>query len=92
MMSGARILVSGLVQGVCFRDFTSSHATALKLTGWVRNLADGRVEAMVEGPKKDIETLLGLIRRGPHAARVENVEVSWNDYTDSFKDFRILWQ
>ncbi len=92
MMSRAHIVVSGLVQGVCFRDFTCSHATTMKLTGWVRNLSDGRVEAMVEGPKGDIETLLGLIRMGPRAARVEDVEIAWENYADSFRDFRISWQ
>lgn len=92
MLSRAHILVSGFVQGVCFRDFTSSHATAMKLTGWIRNLSDGRVEAIVEGPRNDIEAFLGLIERGPRAARVENVELAWQDYAGSFKDFRILWQ
>ena len=46
--SKAHIFVSGVVQGVYFRDFTRSHANAIGLTGWVRNLPDGRVEAVVE--------------------------------------------
>jgi len=92
MNSRAHIFADGLVQGVCFRDFTRSHAMALKLTGWVRNLPDGRVEAVVEGQKDDIESLIDCMRQGPRASRVDNLEVEWEDYAGSCKDFRISWR
>lgn len=65
--------VSGRVQGVFFRDFTRRKALALGLTGWVRNLADGRVEAVLEGGPDAVESMLDLLREGPPQARVEDL-------------------
>jgi len=87
----ARILVSGRVQGVFFRDHTRRWASALNLTGWVRNLRDGRVEAMVEGDKKKIEELISKMEIGPPLSRVEEIKVSWEEYRGEFEDFRITW-
>ena len=89
MKSRAHIFVSGIVQGVYFRDFTRSHSTAFGLTGWVRNLRDGRVEAVVEGERDDIHRLIERLRSGPPASRVDDVEVNWEKYTDSFVRFQI---
>ena len=68
------VLVSGRVQGVFFRDFTRRQAVDRGLAGWVRNLADGRVEAVLEGARPDVEAVLESLREGPSRARVENVE------------------
>jgi acylphosphatase len=68
-------LVSGSVQGVAFRHYTKTEARALGLTGWVKNLSDGRVEVWAEGPEKDVETLLAWLRRGPPSAHVASVHV-----------------
>ena len=68
------VFITGRVQGVGFRAFTQREARRRKLTGWVRNLADGRVEAVVEGPGEQIDSLLKRLGRGPRAARVEKLD------------------
>lgn len=84
-----RIVVSGLVQGVAFRQSTAEEARALGLSGWVRNLADGRVEAEVEGERAAVEALLRWARRGPPAARVDDVEAEWAAFTGVLGPFGI---
>ena len=86
----AHIFVSGLVQGVFFRDHTRRWASSLGLSGWVRNLADGRVEVMAEGPEKNVRDLISFLRQGPPQARVEDIELEWELYQGEFSDFRIL--
>lgn len=85
----ARILISGLVQGVFFRRETTSIARRLGLTGWVRNLSDGRVESIAEGEKARVDELIRFCHSGPPGARVRNVEVEWLEYTGEFRGFRI---
>ncbi|MBA2627146.1 MAG: acylphosphatase [Gemmatimonadales bacterium] len=70
-----RLLVSGRVQGVGFRWFTSRAARALGLAGFVRNLADGKVEVVVTGPAQRVDELVAAVRRGPPGAAVSNVEM-----------------
>jgi acylphosphatase len=70
----ARFLVSGMVQGVGFRWFVARHARALNLTGFARNLPDGRVEVVVSGEPAAISRLEGLLRTGPAHAQVDRVE------------------
>ncbi len=91
MKGRAHVFVSGWVQGVFFRDQTQKWATSLQITGWVRNLKDGRVEVLAEGEKESIEDLIGQLKQGPSLARVENVEVSWEDYKGEFRDFNIVY-
>lgn len=69
----ARVLVSGDVQGVFFRDSTRQQAERLGLAGWVRNLPDGRVEAVFEGPADAVRQAVEWCRTGPDNARVEDV-------------------
>jgi acylphosphatase len=69
--------VSGRVQGVFFRDATRREAVALGLVGWVRNLADGRVETLFIGPRSACERALAFVRVGPPAAAVTGVEFAW---------------
>lgn len=90
MKARAHIFVSGWVQGVFFRDQTQKWANSLSVTGWVRNLKDGRVEVMAEGDKEKVEDLIGQLKQGPSLSRVENVEVDWEDYKGEFKDFSIV--
>jgi acylphosphatase len=91
MNARAHFYVSGWVQGVSFRGYARKCARELGLTGWVRNLYDGRVEGVAEGPRAEVERLIEAVRRGPSAARVENVEVRWDEARGEFKDFRIAW-
>jgi len=85
----AHVFVSGRVQGVFFRSETQDEALRHGLTGWVRNLPDDRVEAVVEGDRDKVETLIEFCKRGPHGAKVTKVEVTWEDYTGQFKSFTI---
>jgi acylphosphatase len=71
-----RVVVMGRVQGVWFRGATAERARALGLAGWVRNRADGTVEAVFEGAREAVEAALAFCRSGPPAARVERVEVA----------------
>lgn len=70
-----RVVVCGRVQGVGFRAATRSKAEAGGVSGWVRNLPDGGVEAVFEGSPEAVEALVGFCRQGPPLARVERVEV-----------------
>jgi acylphosphatase len=70
-----RFLVSGRVQGVFYRDSTRRQAQALGLTGWVRNLFDGRVEVLACGGGQQLETLAKWLEIGPEYAKVTNIEV-----------------
>lgn len=75
-MSPLRYLVSGQVQGVGFRWFVARHARSLGLTGFARNLPDGRVEVVVAGPEEALPALEQLLRTGPANAQVDRVERS----------------
>jgi len=86
----AHVYVSGRVQGVFFRWYTREEALRLGVKGWVRNLPDGRVEAVFEGEKEAVEQMIEFCRRGPPAARVEKVEVSWETPTGEFSTFKIV--
>jgi len=90
-MERANLVVSGCVQGVFFRAHTQREAAVLGLTGWVRNLNDGRVEILVEGEKEKVEGLISAVREGPPMSNVEAVDVSWMEYRREFADFRISW-
>lgn len=87
--AGAHVLVSGMVQGVSFRYYTMQAAAHLRITGWVRNLPDGRVEAVFEGEQEDLDRMLAWCREGPRSARVEHVEILPQAWTGEFGSFRI---
>lgn len=73
----AHVFVAGRVQGVFFRHETAQHARSRGVGGWVRNLPDGRVEAVFEGPREGVERMIAWCREGPRYAAVEGVDVSW---------------
>ncbi len=91
MTTRAHILVHGRVQGVFFRDHTQKLASSLGIFGWVKNLASGEVEILVEGEKERIEALLGFVKKGPPLSRVESVDIEWTAYKGDHKDFRVTW-
>ncbi len=90
-MAAAHIFVSGRVQGVFYRASTKEIALIYHLTGWVRNLSDGRVEAMFEGEKENIEKVVEWCRQGPPAAAPSNLEIKWLKYSGSFTDFKMRY-
>ncbi len=84
------LFVSGRVQGVGFRYSAVGAARRIGgLAGWVRNLDDGRVEAVMEGTREKLEELVAWCRVGPPAARVEDVEVLWEPATGEFTEVLI---
>jgi acylphosphatase len=91
MKARVHVFVSGRVQGVFFRAETADMADRLGLVGWVRNLPDGRVEALFEGEKADVEKALDFCRRGPPGARVRNLDLKWEDWEGEFQDFRVAY-
>ena len=91
-MVRARLLVRGRVQGVFFRANTRRVALENGVTGWVRNLPDGRsVEAVLEGPRDAVERVICWALRGPPAARVESLEVRFEPYRGEFRGFEIRY-
>ena len=79
--------VHGRVQGVGFRWWTRSRASELGLRGWASNLADGRVEVVAEGPKKDCQRLLELLRGGTTPGHVDLVVERWSAPKDNVTGF-----
>lgn len=87
----AHVYVSGRVQGVYFREYTRREAHKVGVTGWVRNLWDGRVEAIFEGPRQAVEHMVRWCHRGSPRAYVEHVEVHYESCTGEFTTFTVRW-
>jgi len=87
----AHVYISGRVQGVFFRYETKRMALRRGVSGWVRNLPDGRVEAVFEGEKSDVEEMIRFCHRGPPGAIVRDVEVIWEQPTGDLKGFQIRY-
>jgi len=85
-----RAVVRGRVQGVGFRDYVLTRAGYLRLSGYVRNLPDGRsVEVVAEGPRAELEQLLAYLREGPRLARVDAVDADWGEPTGAYDGFGV---
>jgi len=87
----ARVVIFGRVQGVFFRVETQRAAERVGVKGWVRNRADGTVEALFEGPKEAVDSVISWCHQGAPAARVTDVSVEWEDYSGEFQGFRITY-
>ena len=87
--TSVHIVVSGVVQGVFFRAHTQNAAQHFGLSGWVRNLRDGRVEIVAEGPHAALNQLVLWCQTGPPHARVDDVEATWGKATGKFESFEI---
>jgi len=90
-MDRAHVFVSGKVQGVYFRATTRDEARERGVTGWVKNLDDGRVEAVFEGEEDAVQEMVGFCHEGSSAARVEDVEVDREEATGEFDGFEIRY-
>jgi len=87
----AHVIISGRVQGVFFRMETLKAAELYGVSGWVRNKADGTVEALFEGDTKNVDSILKWCRKGSPPAKVEKTVVNLEDYTGEFKGFKITY-
>jgi len=86
----AHIFIEGLVQGVFFRAYTKSVADKYGVKGFVRNLPDGRVEALLEGEEESVNKVIEFCKHGPPGAIVTNIEIIWEEYKGDYNDFKIL--
>lgn len=80
---------SGKVQGVFFRANTKKEADRLKVTGWVRNLEDGRVEFVAEGEESNLVRLIEWAKKGPSWAKIDDFQTEWKEYEGIFNSFEI---
>jgi acylphosphatase len=87
----AHVFISGMVQGVFFRQETRQQAENLGVTGWVRNLYDGRVEAVFEGEEEDVKALVDFCRKGPRGAVITNVDVTFERFAGEFRNFKVTY-
>jgi acylphosphatase len=92
MMVRVHVFITGRVQGIFFRSETRNEANKHGVTGWVRNISDGRVEAVFEGEEEKVKKLVEFCKRGPPGARVAKVDIMWENYTGGFSDFEIAYE
>ncbi len=89
-MKQIHLYISGFVQGVGYRANTRHQAQKLGLTGWVKNLQDGRVEALIQGPEDRLRKMIKLCEKGSYFAQVKDVVVEWEDVAEAKKEFVII--
>jgi acylphosphatase len=87
----AHLFVRGKVQGVYFRQNTMMVAARYGVTGWVRNLKDGRVEVIVEGNEMDVVNVIEWCHVGPAKATVNDVAIGYENYTGEFQEFKVSY-
>ncbi|MFW6279228.1 MAG: acylphosphatase [Bacillota bacterium] len=85
------VYITGRVQGVGFRAFTRRNASQFGVKGWVKNLFDGRVEAVLSGGKDDVGQMINKLRQGPSMAMVQDIEVKDEEYQNQFSRFQIKY-
>lgn len=88
-LARAHVIISGLVQGVFFRYETRMHAQALDIKGWVMNRFDGKVEAVFEGEKEKVKSIVRWCNEGPSGAAVKDIDLKWEPYSGKFRDFKV---
>lgn len=89
-MKRVKVLISGIVQGVAFRDSIKHRAILLNLKGYVKNLDSNKVEAVFEGSDEEIDKIVKYCRKGPILATVENIEIKKDDSKEKFIGFEII--
>jgi len=88
---GAKILISGYVQGVGYRYYCYNSARNLGLTGWVKNNPDNTVSTQVEGERSLIESFIEELKIGPRSAVVRDINVNWLEFKGEFTDFKVTY-
>ncbi|MFW6044535.1 MAG: acylphosphatase [Planctomycetota bacterium] len=89
--SRAELFIEGHVQGVFFRGSTRRRARSVGVDGYVRNLPDGRVEAVFEGNERTVKDMVNWCHQGPSSARVDSVDIEWTNPTGEFSGFNIRY-
>ena len=92
MKARAHIYIRGKVQGVFFRARIIERSVRLGVNGWVRNLLDGRVEAVFEGENDKVIEIVDFRRCGPRGSLVTGLDLTWEQVTGEFQDFKVLHQ
>jgi len=87
----AHVVIEGRVQKVFYRFNAFDEARELGLTGWIKNLTDGSVEAIFEGPENLVKEIILWCKEGPRLAKVKNIKVNFEEATSEFNDFRIVY-
>jgi len=85
----AKLRISGRVQGVWFRQSTRQTAEKFGVNGWVRNCADGSVEAILEGKRDSVQSVIDWCRQGPELARVDELQIEWLAASGEFSRFEV---
>jgi acylphosphatase len=86
-----KIIITGRVQGVFFRQKTKEEAENLNLVGWVKNTDDGKVMVEAQGVKECLDALISWLRAGPRLAEVKNIEVEWLEPKSDMRGFEIIF-
>lgn len=89
MRTRTHLIISGRVQGVFYRSTTAQEARLWSVTGWIRNLHDGSVEAIFEGEKEAVEILIAFCWRGSTGSKVAEVRVEWQPYMGEYTAFEV---
>lgn len=87
----AHLKIKGLVQGVFFRANTKEVAETHNVCGWVRNMPDGSLEAVLEGDSGAVNKVIEWCHKGPPGAMVEDLDISWLDYDAEYTDFEVIF-
>ena len=88
-MRTVKLLISGRVQGIGYRSWTEHEACALGLSGWVRNLPSGEVEALIAGDEVILQSMIDRCKQGPRFAKVTDIKVEWDVVTEPLTGFEI---
>jgi len=90
-MKRAHVFIEGRVQGVGFRHYTKINAEEVGVLGWVKNLPDGRVEAVFEGPVDHLREMIDRMEQGPGASRVDDIDVEIDEAEGNLSSFEVVY-
>lgn len=91
MVKQAKLKIFGRVQGVFFRDYAQEKARELGLTGWVCNMPDGTVEALVQGEEESIEKMIQWCHEGSPSAKIDDIKIKWGPVDENHPTFEVRY-
>ena len=92
MSPRAHVIISGKVQGVFYRASTRDKAVRIGVTGWVKNLPGGNVEAVFQGEKNKVMQMIEWCKKGPAYSKVDDVSVTWEEPSGEFGNFEVRYR